>query len=170
MARLDRLGPVTKEVAQSGAAIGREFGFGLLASVADLPERELREALDRLTNAGLLFVRGTPPDAVYTFKHALVQDYERLHPQTKHGGAPGKAGGGKIPVAKDADSAPFVKATAKASGRSTRSVEVDATRSKHIPMLAHCVDTSLDKYEELDALAKLPPAKQKELITRARSG
>jgi hypothetical protein len=88
MARLDRLGPVTKEVAQSGAAIGREFGFGLLASVADLPERELREALDRLTNAGLLFVRGTPPDAVYTFKHALVQDvaYGSLL-RNKRGGA-----------------------------------------------------------------------------------
>ena len=61
MARLDRLGPAAKEVAQTGAAIGREFGFGLLTSVTDLPEPQLREALDRLTNAGLLFVRGTPP-------------------------------------------------------------------------------------------------------------
>ena len=61
MARLDRLGPAAKEVAQTGAAIGREFGYELLASVTDLPEPQLREALDRLTNAGLLFVRGTPP-------------------------------------------------------------------------------------------------------------
>ena len=61
MARLDRLGPAAKDVAQTGAAIGREFGFGLLASATDLPEPQLREALDRLTNAGLLFVRGTPP-------------------------------------------------------------------------------------------------------------
>ena len=74
MARLDRLGPAAKEVAQTGAAIGREFGYGLLASVTDLPEPQLREALDRLTNAGLLFVRGTPPDSSYIFKHALVQD------------------------------------------------------------------------------------------------
>ena len=74
MARLDRLGPVAKDVAQAGAAIGREFGFGLLASVTDLPEPQLHEALDRLTNAGLLFVRGTPPEASYIFKHALVQD------------------------------------------------------------------------------------------------
>ena len=74
MARLDRLGPVAKEVAQTGAAIGREFGHELLASVADLPEPRLREALDRLTNAGLLFVRGTPPQSSYIFKHALVQD------------------------------------------------------------------------------------------------
>jgi tetratricopeptide (TPR) repeat protein len=74
MARLDRLGPAAKNVAQTGAAIGREFGFGLLASTADLPEPELREALDRLTSAGLLFVRGTPPQFSYIFKHALVQD------------------------------------------------------------------------------------------------
>ena len=74
MARLDRLGPAAKEVAQTGAAIGREFGHELLASVTDLPEPQLPEALDRLTKSGLLFVRGTPPDASYIFKHALVQD------------------------------------------------------------------------------------------------
>ena len=61
MARLDRLGPPAKEIAQTGAAIGREFGYDLLAAAADLPEPQLREALDRLINAGLSFVRGTPP-------------------------------------------------------------------------------------------------------------
>ena len=74
MARLDRLGPAAKDVAQTGAAIGREFSYELLASTADLPEPQLREALDRLTDAGLLFVRGTPPQSTYIFKHALVQD------------------------------------------------------------------------------------------------
>ena len=74
MARLDRLGPAAKDVAQTGAAIGREFGYGLLASVTDLPEPQFHEALDRLTNAGLVFVRGTPPQSNYLFKHALVQD------------------------------------------------------------------------------------------------
>ena len=74
MARLDRLGLTAKDVAQTGAAIGREFEFRLLASVTDLSGPQLREALDRLTNAGLLFVRGTPPEATYNFKHALVQD------------------------------------------------------------------------------------------------
>jgi class 3 adenylate cyclase/tetratricopeptide (TPR) repeat protein len=74
MARLDRLGPAAKDVAQTGAAIGREFGYGLLVSATDLPEPQLREALDRLTNAGLLFVRGAPPQSSYIFKHALVQD------------------------------------------------------------------------------------------------
>ncbi len=72
-ARLDRLG-AAKEVAQVGAAIGREFSHGLLAAVTQKPERELRWALDRLVAAELLFQDGTPPHASYLFKHALVQD------------------------------------------------------------------------------------------------
>jgi class 3 adenylate cyclase/predicted ATPase len=72
-ARLDRLVPV-KEVAQIGAAIGREFSYELLAAVALLLENELHEALARLEEAELVFRRGTPPHATFTFKHALVQD------------------------------------------------------------------------------------------------
>jgi predicted ATPase len=73
MARLDRLGPA-KEVAQIGAAIGREFSHALLAAVVRKPEAELGSALDRLVQAGLLFRQGVPPYANYLFKHALVQD------------------------------------------------------------------------------------------------
>jgi predicted ATPase len=73
MARLDRLGSA-KEIAQIGAAIGREFSYALLAAVAGKPEVEVRSALDRLLNAGLLFRQGVPPNATYLFKHALVQD------------------------------------------------------------------------------------------------
>ena len=73
MARLDRLGSA-KEIAQIGAAIGREFSHALLAAVARQPEAELGSALDRLIEAGLLFRQGTPPYATYLFKHALVQD------------------------------------------------------------------------------------------------
>ena len=73
MARLDRLGPA-KEVAQVGAAIGREFSHALLAAVVRKPEGELVAALDRLIAAGLLFRQGLPPYAIYLFKHALVQD------------------------------------------------------------------------------------------------
>ena len=73
MARLDRLGPA-KEVAQIGAAIGREFSHALLAAVVRKPEAELQSALDRLVAAGLLFRQGVPPHATYLFKHALVQD------------------------------------------------------------------------------------------------
>jgi predicted ATPase len=73
MARLDRLGPA-KEVAQIGAAIGREFSHSILAAVVRRPEAELESALDRLMAAGLLFRQGVPPQATYLFKHALVQD------------------------------------------------------------------------------------------------
>jgi class 3 adenylate cyclase/predicted ATPase len=73
MARLDRLGPA-KEVAQIGAAIGREFSHALLAAVVHKPEAELASSLGRLVRAGLLFRKGVPPHATYLFKHALVQD------------------------------------------------------------------------------------------------
>ena len=73
MARLDRLG-AAKELAQIGAAIGREFSHELVAAVACRPEAILEMQLDKLMRAGLLFRQGVPPDATYLFKHALVQD------------------------------------------------------------------------------------------------
>jgi predicted ATPase/class 3 adenylate cyclase len=79
LARLDRLGPA-KEVAQFGAVIGREFSYGLLHAVHPAPEGHLQAALEALSNAELLYVRGIPPEAVYGFRHALIQDaaYEAL--------------------------------------------------------------------------------------------
>jgi tetratricopeptide (TPR) repeat protein len=79
MARLDRLGPA-KEVAQLGAVIGREFSYALLHDVIQavrhppLPDAELHRALERITDAELLYARGIRPEATYVFKHALVQD------------------------------------------------------------------------------------------------
>jgi predicted ATPase len=73
MARLDRLGPA-KDMAQIGAAIGREFSHTLLTAVARKPEPEVASALNRIIAAGLLFRQGVPPQASYLFKHALVQD------------------------------------------------------------------------------------------------
>jgi predicted ATPase len=73
MARLDRLGPA-KEVAQIGAALGREFSHALLAAAVRKSEPELNSALNRLIQSGLLFRQGVPPHASYLFKHALVQD------------------------------------------------------------------------------------------------
>ena len=73
MARLDRLG-AAKDIAQIGAAIGREFSHSVLAAVARKPETEMQSALDRLIAAGLLFRQGIAPHASYLFKHALVQD------------------------------------------------------------------------------------------------
>jgi class 3 adenylate cyclase/tetratricopeptide (TPR) repeat protein len=73
MARLDRLAPV-KEVAQISAAIGREFSYELLAAVAHWPDTQLRDALDQLIDAGLIFRRGAQPRGSFIFKHALVQN------------------------------------------------------------------------------------------------
>ena len=73
MARLDRLG-AAKEVAQIGAAIGREFSHALLSALVSKPEPELEKALDQLIAAGLLFRQGVAPHGTYLFKHALVRD------------------------------------------------------------------------------------------------
>ena len=72
MARLDRLASI-KEVAQIGACIGREFSFSLIASVLAMANGALAEALDRLAESEIISAVGSPPDARYTFKHALVQ-------------------------------------------------------------------------------------------------
>jgi class 3 adenylate cyclase/predicted ATPase len=73
MARLDRSAPM-REVAQIGAAIGREFRHDLLAAVAPTGTDDVNAALGELVASGLVTRHGTPPHAVYTFKHALVQD------------------------------------------------------------------------------------------------
>jgi hypothetical protein len=73
MARLDRLVSV-RQVAQVGAALGRQFSYELLHAAAGIPERQLSDALEQLVNAELLYRRGVPPNAQYIFKHALVQD------------------------------------------------------------------------------------------------
>src|SRR5215471_13715610 len=79
MARLDRLAPV-KEIGQIGAAIGREFSYSLVRALVGRDETALNNGLAQLEQAGLVFCRGEPPDAVYSFKHALVRDaaYESL--------------------------------------------------------------------------------------------
>ncbi|MSP12703.1 MAG: adenylate cyclase, partial [Chloroflexi bacterium] len=73
MARLDRLAAV-KEVAQLAATIGREFSYDLLRAVSTADEATLQAGLAHLVEAELLFQRGVPPQASYTFKHALIQD------------------------------------------------------------------------------------------------
>jgi predicted ATPase len=74
IARLDRLGPIAKEIGQIGAVLGREFGYDLIQQVAQRPAADLRLGLDRLAEAGLLFCRGVAPQSSYLFKHSLVQD------------------------------------------------------------------------------------------------
>jgi len=85
LARLDRLAPV-REVAQIGAALGRQFSHALIAAVAAMRSAQLDDALAQLVRAELIYRRGTPPDAEYTFKHALVQDaaYSTLLHSRRH--------------------------------------------------------------------------------------
>jgi tetratricopeptide (TPR) repeat protein len=73
LARLDRLAPA-REAAQIGAALGRQFSHELIAAVAPMSPAQLDDALAQLVGAELIYRRGVPPDAEYTFKHALVQD------------------------------------------------------------------------------------------------
>lgn len=73
MARLDKLS-TAKKVAQVGATIGRDFSYRLLSEVASLDRARLNKALEQLTDAELLSRDGKPPDAIYTFRHALIQD------------------------------------------------------------------------------------------------
>ena len=72
-ARLDRLTD-GKAVAQLGAVLGRTFAYELLRAVAPLDERALGRGLGQLVQAEMLYQRGVPPHATYTFKHALLQD------------------------------------------------------------------------------------------------
>ena len=83
MARLDRLS-AAKEVGQQAAVLGREFGYPLLAAIVDMDEAALRHGLERLVEAEILFARGEPPAATYTFKHALIQEtaYQSLLKRT----------------------------------------------------------------------------------------
>src|SRR5271165_2576890 len=73
MARLDRLAPV-RDIAQIGAAIGREFSFRLLEAVSPITGAALQDALSQLMASELIYGRGAPPESTYVFKHALVQD------------------------------------------------------------------------------------------------
>jgi DNA-binding SARP family transcriptional activator/class 3 adenylate cyclase len=73
LARLDRLAPI-REIAQISATLGRHFSHELISAVAAMPQRQLDDGMEQLVRAELMHRRGTPPDAEYTFKHALVQD------------------------------------------------------------------------------------------------
>jgi predicted ATPase len=84
LARLDRLA-LMREVAEIAAVLGRKFSHELIGAVASIPKQRLDVALAQLVTAELIFRRGTPPDAEYTFKHALVQDvaYSTLLPRQR---------------------------------------------------------------------------------------
>jgi predicted ATPase/class 3 adenylate cyclase len=84
MARLDRLAPV-KVVAQLGATIGRQFSYELFRAASPLDEPTLQQGLHQLVEAELVYQQGSPPQAMYMFKHALIQDaaYQSLLRSTR---------------------------------------------------------------------------------------
>src|SRR3989475_5247577 len=84
MARLDRL-MTAKVIAQLGATLGRQFSYALLQAVSQLDEVMLQHELGRLVEAEIVYQRGVPLQATYTFKHALIQDaaYESLLKSTR---------------------------------------------------------------------------------------
>jgi class 3 adenylate cyclase/predicted ATPase len=84
MARLDRLATV-KVLAQLGAMLGREFSYELLRAVSPWDEEAVRRGLHQLVEAEFLYQRGIPPQAIYLFKHALIQDtaYQSLLRSTR---------------------------------------------------------------------------------------
>ena len=84
MARLDRL-VTAKAVAQYAAVIGRHFAYDVLSMVSQLDAATLQRELGRLVEAEIVYQRGVPPQAIYTFKHALIQDvaYQSLLRSTR---------------------------------------------------------------------------------------
>jgi class 3 adenylate cyclase/predicted ATPase len=84
MARLDRL-VTAKAAAQYAAVIGRQFTYPLLQGVSQLDAITLQRELGRLVEAEIVYQRGVPPQATYTFKHALIQDaaYQSLLKSTR---------------------------------------------------------------------------------------
>ena len=96
--------------------------------------------------------------------------YEKLHPETKHGGDRKSAKTKKSSRQVGDLKKRFTKDTAGKTGQSERSVQRDASRGENVAVLPDIVGTSLDQGAEIDALAKLPVDEQRELAARARSG
>ncbi|HMD63003.1 MAG TPA: AAA family ATPase, partial [Stellaceae bacterium] len=175
MARLDRLASV-RQVAQIGAAIGREFSYALLHAVSLLPEDELQASLARLVASELVFQRGAPPDAVYAFKHALVQDAahgsllrnarQQLHAQI--------AGALEADSPEMMDSQPelFAQHYAEA-GLVEKSVAFWAKAGHRSATRSAMAEAAAQFYKGLDQLAPLPDAperQQQELEFRSALG
>ena len=84
MARLDRA-PQSREVAQLGSVLGREFAYDMISALAGIEEEMLQSGLGQLVVDELLYQRGRPPRSRYLFKHALIQDaaYQSLLKRTR---------------------------------------------------------------------------------------
>jgi class 3 adenylate cyclase/predicted ATPase len=168
MARLDRLGPA-KEVAQIGAAIGREFSYPLLAAVANKPQGELDTALRRLIQSALLFQQGMPPDANYLFKHALVQDAAygtllRQHRRALHARIAETLESGFADIA---ENQPEILARhCTEAGLTEKAASLWGKAGQRSMARSAVVEAAAQLYRALDQLASLPgtPARRREQI------
>ncbi len=161
MARLDRLS-AAKRVAQRAAVIGREFDHDLLEQIAGVEPVALKHGVDLLVESGLLFKRGTPPQATYTFKHALIQDaaYQSMLKSTRVELHERIARILEARPADDASAAPEIVAHHyHAAGRLERAVanyrraaEEVARRSGHHEAVAHL-------RRAIELLGDLPPGR-----------
>jgi tetratricopeptide (TPR) repeat protein len=177
LARLDRLAP-TREVAQIGAALGRSFSHELISAVAQMPQKQIDDALAQLTTAELIFRRGTPPDAEYSFKHALVQEAaystllrsrrQQIHGRiaaTLEGRFPEITAAQPAVVAQHCAEAGlkekaigyWLKAGQQALARSAMKEAVSALQ-KELEMLALLPKDSSHREQELDLLIAMGPA------------
>ncbi|MDK1374109.1 adenylate/guanylate cyclase domain-containing protein [Sinorhizobium sp. 6-70] len=164
MARLDRLG-AAKYVAQMGAAIGREFSHELLAAVVPYSATELQVFLDQLTSSGLVFRRGTTSDALYLFKHALVQDaaYNTLlrHPRQQLHAKIAKALEERFPDRAAREPEVLAHHFAEA-GQAARAIESWLIAGKQAAQRSANLEAIGHFSRGLKALASLPPGPEKD--------
>jgi len=155
----------------------RQLGHTTIAAVISETEDNLKAEQIELEENLRRNVYSAAQRALMTKR--LKHVYEALHPETRHGaGTGGRAGRTKNEVAESATSngqkaaERFTKAAAKATGKSERTLQKDAERGEALSeaTLVMVERTCLDQGEELDALAKLTPAKRNELIVRAATG
>jgi uncharacterized ParB-like nuclease family protein len=144
----------------------RKLGWGSIRALVvesfDADRAQLAEIDENLIRADL----GAAELSAHLAKRKDI--FERLHPETKQGGAPGKAGGGK--KAKDGILQSFATDTASKTGKHKATISRAVKRAKSIPNISELAGTSLDKQSELDALAKLPASEQALLVEKAKAG
>jgi N6-adenosine-specific RNA methylase IME4 len=100
--------------------------------------------------------------------------YVKLYPETEKGKAPAdktKGGkGGKLKSQNEKLTLDFTADTAKKTGKGRSTVARDVTRAENVVVLPDITGTSLDKGDEIDALAKLPEKDQRILAKAAQKG
>jgi class 3 adenylate cyclase len=170
MARLDRLQPI-KEVAQTAACIGRDFDYRLLKVVSPLDDLALRDALERLVKAELIFQRGAPPEASYTFKHALVRDaaYDNLLKTRRQ-----KIHANLVTAFEDMDAVPeLIAHHATIAGMSAKAIDYWLKAGERASEQSAVVEAVRHLYRGMELLLEIPegpPRDQKELNLRIALG